>query len=98
MNEDTKIFFNFLLSKPEIWTQNYVSIDLLSHIPEDKIRNTDYRRRESLLKQDTVYLIYSFILSGYDVEIREKRYLTILEKEWTRIKRDIKILQIENKI
>jgi len=47
-----------------------------------------YDERELLLLK--VPNIESYLRSGYNIELREKRYLTILVAEMVKIKRDIK--------
>lgn len=93
--ENKNQLFDLILSTPELLNQNYVSIDLLSHLDNKTIEMYSYNVRELLLLQECPKIM-SYLKSGYDIEIREKRYLTILVNEWTRIKRDIKIYQIEN--
>ena len=95
MEKNKKQLFDFILLTPELLSQNYVSIDLFNHLDNNTIEMYPYNVRELLLLQECPNII-SYLKSGYEIEIREKRHLTILVDEWTRIKRDIKIYQIEN--
>lgn len=90
--ENKKIkLFEFLISNTNL-SGKWVSIDLLKHLSEDEINNHEYSTRELLLLN--IPNLGIFFKCGYNLEIRQKRYLTILVNEWTRIKRDIKIYQI----
>lgn len=93
MIEETKeIFYNFLLeSDNDILNKNYISIDLLPHLGEDPQDDYNFRQYE-LAKVKNIEFI---VRSGYDISIREKRYLTILVEETKRLKRDIKIYLID---
>lgn len=90
-----KNLFKFILQHPELLSQNHISFDLLHNVPKEKFELYSYCNQELLLIEECPEIM-DYIFSGYQVEIREKRYLTILVDEWTRIKRDIKIYQIEN--
>jgi hypothetical protein len=92
------IFLEFIVNHKqynEFMKSNYVSIDLLEHLTDDEIAKVPYELRESLLYNTP---FKNYFLCDFNIEIREKRYLTILVDEWTRIKkiiigvnRDIKI-------
>lgn len=96
--EYQKIFFDFLLETPEILKQNYISIDLRPNLDKGKgfVPNDNTQAQLDLIRECPD--IFCYIRSGYKMEIRETRYLTILVAEWTAIKRDIKIYQLTNDI
>ncbi len=95
--KNQKVFFDFLLETPEILNQSYVSIDLRPSLDKGKgFAPNDTQAQLDLIKECPD--IFSYIRSGYIIEIRETRYLTILVDEWTSIKRDIKIYQLINDI
>jgi len=91
MTKHQKIFYDFLLEQPDFLKQNWISIDLLPDLKGKPVCEK-YDERELLLLK--VPNIESYLRSGYNIELREKRYLTILVAEMVKIKRDIKIYLI----
>jgi len=95
--EYQKIFFDFLLETPELLNQNYISVDLRPGLEKGKgFAPNDTQAQLDLIKDCPN--VFSYIRTGYQMEIRETRYLTILVSEWTSIKRDIKVYQLTNEI
>lgn len=96
MGKNKQEFFELILKSRELLKQNYVSIDLLPDWPKDKnnVTGDSVKDLMNLLKTDA----FTYTRSGYKVEIRENRYITILVDEWTKIKNDIKSYERDKKL
>jgi|ERR1035437_4092541 hypothetical protein len=93
IDEYKKVFFDFLLKTPEILNQNYISVDLMPDYIDDNSKVTQELEQEIRLLRTHPDII-AYTRTGYTMEIRMVRYLTILVAEWTIIKRDIKLYQL----
>ena len=80
-----KAFFDYLIEHADL-DCNYLSLDLLPHM------QNDYRAQLPDLLQFKD--IIAFKDCGYEFELREVRYFTILVAEYTKVKRDIKLYQL----
>jgi len=86
MEKGKNNFFDFIISNPELLGQSCAYIDL------KKLFLTSTSRNILLYLMDN---IETYDIIGCNIEVKGP-YLIIFEREWMKIKRDIKIYQIEN--